>query len=152
MVFPLMMIVALAGSSVTSLPDGFNAQCKSDHEVEAYLPEAPTKDGRIMQDVTPDATQSVEITKSGGLFTVYSAGGDVQTIARDSPNFRVVVIKEGVGNLVISVTTTSMGSWTAIYHLQYQNHIGAMTMSRILYDGASLGVTALAVFHCSTSL
>lgn len=152
MILPLILLFAITAPPLSTLPDGFEAHCRSVHDVDVEMRAAPSKDERLIGEVTPDNTQRVDILKRGGQFTVNSGGADAQIIARNSPNFKVVVLKEQLGNVVISVSTEAMGSWTEIYHLRYDNHIGAMTVSRLTYSGTSLDDTSLQDFRCSTSM
>jgi hypothetical protein len=58
-----------------------------------------------------------------------------------------------MGSLVLSVSTATFGASTAIYHLRYQNHIGAMTVSTVSYYGTlDVDNTTLQYFHCATTL
>lgn len=152
MIIPLVMLAALSAPPLISLPDGFKAQCRSVSDAYVNLMEAPTKGGRLMQDVMPDSTSSIDITKDGGQFSVYTGGADVQMVAHNGPDFKIVVLKDQLGDLVLSVSTSTIGASTTIYHLRYRNHIGAMTVSRVSYYGFGPDETSLEDFRCTSSL
>jgi hypothetical protein len=148
-----MMLASLTAPPLMELPEGFKAQCKSVSEAGAYLLAAPAKDGRLLKDVVPDDSSRIDLLKIGGQFTVDTSGADLIVRAQNGPDWKVVVLKEQLGNLVLSVSTSTVGASTTIYHLRYQNHIGAMTVSRVSYYGTGdIDDTSLEDFHCTTTL
>ncbi|MBB6186454.1 hypothetical protein [Rhodanobacter sp. MP7CTX1] len=153
MITTLMMLASLTTPPLMELPEGFKAQCKSVSEAYAYLLAAPTKDGRLLKDILPDGGSRIDLLKMGGQFTIDTTGADLIVRAQNGPNWKIVVLKEQLGNLVILVSTSTFGASTTIYHLRYQNHIGAMTVSRVSYYGTGdIDDTSLEDFHCTTTL
>jgi hypothetical protein len=149
----LMMLASLTTPPLMELPEGFKAQCNSVSEAYVYLLAAPTKDGRLLQAILPDRSGKIDLLKIGGQFTVDTSGADLSVRAQNGPDWKVVVLKEQPGNLVLSVSTSTIGASTTIYHLHYQNHIGAMTVSRVSYYGTGdIDDTSLEDFHCTTTL
>jgi hypothetical protein len=149
----LMMLASLTAPPLMELPEGFKAQCKSVSEAYAYLPAAPTKDGRLLKDILPDGNSRIDLLKIGGQFRGDTSGADSSVSAENGPNWKVIVLEEQLGNLVISVSTSTIGASTTIYHLRYQNHFGAMTVSRVsCYGTGDIDDTSLEDFHCATTL
>jgi hypothetical protein len=149
----LMLLAGLTGSPLMGLPEGFRAQCKSDSYAEVHLLAAPGKDSRLLTGFDPDGNTTIDLRKMGGQYMVETSGADSSDSAQEGPDWKIVVLKEQPGNLVISLSTSRFGASTAIYHLRYQNHIGAMTVSTVSYYGTlEIENTTLAYFHCATTL
>jgi hypothetical protein len=149
----LMMLAGLTAPPLMALPEGFKAQCKSASEAQANLLAAPTKDSRLLQAVRPDDSVKIDLLKIGDQFTIETSGTDLIVSAKNGRDWKVDVLKEQLGDLVISVSTSTIGASTTIYHLRYRNHVGAMTVSRVSYYGtADIDDTSLQDFHCATTL
>jgi hypothetical protein len=89
----------------------------------------------------------------GGQYIVETSGADLIVSAQEGPDWRILVLKEQPGDLVISLSTSRYGASTAIYHLRYENHIGAMTVSTVSYYGIrEIENTTLQYFHCTSTL
>jgi hypothetical protein len=146
--FILPMIIAiLSVSGSTPYPEAFSAHCSHGEEVRADA--APGRSHQLQKQKN-GTSYSVDIRREGGRFVVWSLGPDYQIGMANGGEWKLGVLRQQPGDLVMSLQTSTRGAYIAIYHLRYKGTSGVLTVARTNFYGSGPDdASSLAVMTCT---
>lgn len=143
--FMLPMIVAAVATGGTAYPEGFVAHCSHGQEASVLVNPGLQPDLRQQN----DRAYRVDIRRQDGQFIVWSLGPDYQVGAANGKEWKLAVLKQKPGDLVLSVETSTHGASLSVYHLRYKGAHGTLAITRTSYDGDGSDVSSLTAMTCT---
>lgn len=146
----VLALIAAAGlSQSVSYPDGFKAHCSP---VEGTFVYVSPRTAPIPPPSGPTSgeTDLMEIVHQGGRFLVHTGGPDWDVFAADGGRWRLAVLKQKKGELVISLTDADRS--INVYHLRYEGSNGSLTILQTSFRGDSIDNSSLATMTCKIDM
>ena len=143
--FTLPIILAAVGMSGTAYAEGFVAHCSHPQDTLVFV--APKGEPRLRQ--TNGGAYRVDIRRQDGRFIVWSLGLDYQVGAANGKEWKLSVLKQKPGDLVLSVETSTQGVSLSVYHLRYKGVRGMLTITQTSYSGYASDSSSLTAMTCT---
>ncbi|MGH8216915.1 MAG: hypothetical protein ACREPZ_14645 [Rhodanobacteraceae bacterium] len=143
--FTLPIIIAALALGGTTYPEGFVAHCS--HGQEASVPVTPDQQPHLRQQ--NDSAYRVDIRRQDGQFVVWSLGLDYQVGAANGKEWKLSVLKQKPGDLVLSVETSTYGASISVYHLRFEGAKGMLTITKTSYYGYGSDSSSLTSMTCN---
>jgi hypothetical protein len=139
-----MLAALLAMNATTIYPDGFKASCTGGEEGSVYF----NADHPAPKLQASAASGSIDISRENGKFVVSARGPDLQLRISDGNEWKLQVLKQAPGDLVLSLSMSTMGVSISIYRLRFKGTTGLLSVSSTYYrDGMNL-MSDLKVLSC----